>query len=515
MTDVEYEASLYRKLDELKKQKSDYNENAPFVVAFCGVFSSGKSSIINYLLDLKDFSLPVGVNPVTKLVTRISYGPQRKFYYYKNGGKYALTEDRFRKIVLGQEKIKIPNNELCIELPAKILKYNVVFLDTPGFEDEMGGELEAMSRKAVLDADFVIFCMCALQLGKMFEKEFIAELEESIGRYTLVITRMDSIYTKEGERRIREQATYLTSKYQKPKDLYPTGENAFFTIAYGQYANLGGLDSFLGRLVTDYNLKKQIHRFVFKKKTLYLCEALNQELMAYGTPICNELMNISEKHEKIIKRLQIQATANTQKYNQDVAKVLDRCRTELYSKLNAVYNEAANLERQEKHVEFVEKITEKLRNVLYQIAGQIDQGLGIYEQSENITGDVFDYINNCLVIPAPIPHKEKVWGAVGRTVWTVLNVLAGDFTVDDGCITKFYGYADTAKEYIKSEVAPWFLARTEHHIKIFYEKKATKEIQNQTFISGEEEHIKDLQDKMDKILSALEELDNLRTSIDQ
>lgn len=514
MTDVEYEAELYQKVDELKKRKKDHNENAPFVVAFCGVFSSGKSSIINYLLDLKDFSLPVGVNPVTKLVTRISYGPQRKFYYFKDGGKYALSENKFCKIVLGQEKIKIPSNEICIELPAKILKNNVVFLDTPGFEDEMGGELEAMSRKAVLDADFVVFCMCALQLGKMFEKEFIAELEESIGRYALVITRMDSIYTKENERRIREQATYLTSKYPKPNDLYPTGENTFFTIAYGPYATLGGLDSFLGRLVTDFNLKKQIHRLVFKKKMLYLCDVLHQELMTYGEPICNELKNISEKHERIIKRLQIQATANTQKYHQDAARVLDRCRTELYSKLNAVYNEAANLERQEKHIEFVEKITEKLRNVLYQVAGQIDQGLGIYEQSENISGDVFDYIKYYLEIPSPVPHKEKVWGAVGRTVWTLFNIIGGDFTIDDGCETKYYGYADAAKEYIQSNVAPWFLERVEHHISVFYDQKAKKEASEQTFTSGEEEHISQLQDKMDEILLALETLDNLRNSIE-
>ena len=514
MTDVEYEAELYQKVDELKKRKKDHNENAPFVVAFCGVFSSGKSSIINYLLDLKDFSLPVGVNPVTKLVTRISYGPQRKFYYFKDGGKYALSENKFCKIVLGQEKIKIPSNEICIELPAKILKNNVVFLDTPGFEDEMGGELEAMSRKAVLDADFVVFCMCALQLGKMFEKEFIAELEESIGRYALVITRMDSIYTKENERRIREQATYLTSKYPKPNDLYPTGENTFFTIAYGPYATLGGLDSFLGRLVTDFNLKKQIHRLVFKKKMLYLCDVLHQELMTYGEPICNELKNISEKHERIIKRLQIQATANTQKYHQDAARVLDRCRTELYSKLNAVYNEAANLERQEKHIEFVEKITEKLRNVLYQVAGQIDQGLGIYEQSENISGDVFDYIKYYLEIPSPVPHKEKVWGAVGRTVSTLFNIIGGDFTIDDGCETKYYGYADAAKEYIQSNVAPWFLERVEHHISVFYDQKAKKEASEQTFTSGEEEHISQLQDKMDEILLALETLDNLRNSIE-
>jgi len=513
MIDAEYEDSLYQKVDELIKRKKDYNEKMPFVVAFCGVFSSGKSSIINYLLDLKDFSLPVGVNPVTKLVTRISYGPQRKFYYYKNGGKYSLSEDKFRKIVLGQEKIKIPSNEICIELPAKILKYNVEFLDTPGFEDEMGGELEAMSRKAVLNADFVVFCMCALQLGKMFEKDFIAELEESIGRYALVLTRMDSVYTKEDESRIMEQAAYLTSKYPNPKDLYPTGKNTFFTIAYGPYANLGGLDSFLGRLVTDFNLKKQIRRVVFKKKMVYLCDALHQELKAYEEQIRNELQNISEKHEKIIKRLQIQATANTQKYNQDAAKVLARCRTELYSKLNAVYNEAANLERQEKHIEFVEKITEKLRNVLYQVAGQIDQGLGIYEQSENITRDVMDYIKYHLEIPAPVPHKEKVWGPVGRTVWTLFNIIGGDFTIDDGCETKYYGYADAAKEYIQSNVAPWFLDRVEYHISVFYDQKAKKEASEQTFTSGEEEHISQLQEKMEAILLTLEALENLRNSI--
>ena len=47
----------------------------PFRVVFCGVFSSGKTSLINSLL-ASSFHLPEGVNPVTKMVTRI---PRKEF----------------------------------------------------------------------------------------------------------------------------------------------------------------------------------------------------------------------------------------------------------------------------------------------------------------------------------------------------------------------------------------------------------------------------------------------------
>ena len=48
-------------------------QERPVQIAFLGQFKSGKSSLINSLL--KEAVLPVGVVPVTAIITRVRYGP--------------------------------------------------------------------------------------------------------------------------------------------------------------------------------------------------------------------------------------------------------------------------------------------------------------------------------------------------------------------------------------------------------------------------------------------------------
>ena len=67
-----------KKLSQIKID--DEQRKTDFTISFCGVFSSGKSSILNNLLDCADFKLPVGVFPITKVITRIRYGKTLKFY---------------------------------------------------------------------------------------------------------------------------------------------------------------------------------------------------------------------------------------------------------------------------------------------------------------------------------------------------------------------------------------------------------------------------------------------------
>ena len=140
-----------------KRINEHVQDNAPFRVAFCGVFSAGKSTLINALLN-SDYKLPTGITPITKMVTRIRYGDELSCFYYDQGEQVVLD----RKSTLGiiEGKVVPPKGcqDVTILLPAEILKSNVEFLDTPGFNDEMGGELEAMTRRALTEADYVVLC---------------------------------------------------------------------------------------------------------------------------------------------------------------------------------------------------------------------------------------------------------------------------------------------------------------------------------------------------------------------
>ncbi len=122
---IEFRSALSIILDKL--------ESHSFQIAVFGRVSSGKSSLLNYILGAD--VLPVGVNPITAVATRIVYGaaPKVKISYVDR-----KTEEtgigRLREFVSEQHN---PGNakhvtRIVVELPANRLRDGVVFVDTPG-----------------------------------------------------------------------------------------------------------------------------------------------------------------------------------------------------------------------------------------------------------------------------------------------------------------------------------------------------------------------------------------------
>jgi GTP-binding protein EngB required for normal cell division len=111
----------------------DRMENKFYEIGVFGRVSSGKSSLLNYLLEA-DY-LPVGVTPVTAVPTRISYGP-----FPQVGIEFG---DNPPEIVSFSELWKYateqgnPNNarhvtKIDLKLPTSRLEEGISFVDTPG-----------------------------------------------------------------------------------------------------------------------------------------------------------------------------------------------------------------------------------------------------------------------------------------------------------------------------------------------------------------------------------------------
>ncbi len=257
---------LLNEVDEALKQRiavvqarisEHIDENAPFRVAFCGVFSAGKSSLINALLQC-EYKLPTGINPITKIVTRIKYGCELSCSYFYNGSRETLDRDQSIKIIKGEEKLPKECSEVTLELPAEILKGNIELLDTPGFDDEMGGELEYMSRRAITNADMVILCCNALQLGKIIERELITELESAAGNFCMVVTRMDCLNTEEERAEIRKKALWLMQGRGNLAMLPGATGRCFPVVCTGAYAAFNGFDNYLGNILEDMGMRTSI-----------------------------------------------------------------------------------------------------------------------------------------------------------------------------------------------------------------------------------------------------------------
>ena len=122
---VEFRPGLVTILDRMESQA--------FEIAVFGRVSSGKSSLLNHIVE-QDV-LPVGVNPITAVPTRLTYGPEpRATAAFADRKPEQITLDHLAEFVTEQHN---PGNRehvtrILVELPAARLREGVVYVDTPG-----------------------------------------------------------------------------------------------------------------------------------------------------------------------------------------------------------------------------------------------------------------------------------------------------------------------------------------------------------------------------------------------
>jgi GTP-binding protein EngB required for normal cell division len=108
-------------------------EDKTYEVAVFGRVSSGKSSFLNALLGTA--LLPVGVNPITAVPTRIRYGKEvAAFLRYGSGEMKAVPLEEFRATISESGN---PGNQRTVtrallEVPSDRLSEGIVLVDTPG-----------------------------------------------------------------------------------------------------------------------------------------------------------------------------------------------------------------------------------------------------------------------------------------------------------------------------------------------------------------------------------------------
>jgi GTP-binding protein EngB required for normal cell division len=122
---VEFRPTLAIILDRL--------EDNSFQIALFGRVSSGKSSLLNRVLEAD--VLPVGVNPITAVPTRLVHGETAGLLVsYIDKKSERLTIDRLPEFV--SEEFNAGNAkrvlQIVVELPSARLRDGVVFVDTPG-----------------------------------------------------------------------------------------------------------------------------------------------------------------------------------------------------------------------------------------------------------------------------------------------------------------------------------------------------------------------------------------------
>lgn len=122
-------------------------EDNSFELALFGRVSSGKSSLLNALLGTN--VLPVGVNPITAVPTKLRFGPTLKAAVtYGDGRGEAVSIDKLSRLITEQDN---PGNlknivRAIVEVPSPRLKQGVLLVDTPGLGSlAKGGSAETLA----------------------------------------------------------------------------------------------------------------------------------------------------------------------------------------------------------------------------------------------------------------------------------------------------------------------------------------------------------------------------------
>lgn len=108
-------------------------ESPHFEIALFGRVNSGKSSLLNAILQAE--VLPVGVNPITSVPTRVVYGPNgRLTVWYADRKPDRLPVERLADFVTEERN---PANSkhvarIVVELNSPRLREGIAFVDTPG-----------------------------------------------------------------------------------------------------------------------------------------------------------------------------------------------------------------------------------------------------------------------------------------------------------------------------------------------------------------------------------------------
>ncbi len=122
---VEFRPALGTIIDRLESEN--------FEIAVFGRVSSGKSSLLNHIVG-QDV-LPVGVNPITAVPTRLVYGAAvRATAWFADRKPEQFAIERLAEFVTEQHN---PANirhvtRIVVELPAARLREGIVYVDTPG-----------------------------------------------------------------------------------------------------------------------------------------------------------------------------------------------------------------------------------------------------------------------------------------------------------------------------------------------------------------------------------------------
>jgi GTPase Era involved in 16S rRNA processing/cell fate (sporulation/competence/biofilm development) regulator YlbF (YheA/YmcA/DUF963 family) len=182
------------------------------MVVICGEFNRGKSSLINAYLE--ENLCPVDMDVTTSIISTLSYRDTDRIRVYVDdpnqtrkpvGANKAGAEEETKVVEIEIRRDEIPdyvteqrnpNNRkkahlLAMELPNRLLREDVIFVDTPGMESALHGEHTGITYQFLPNANVILFVSHALEPLTSVELGFIKTVATQCPNLMFTVTKID------------------------------------------------------------------------------------------------------------------------------------------------------------------------------------------------------------------------------------------------------------------------------------------------------------------------------------
>jgi len=248
-------------------------------IAVLGRFKAGKSSFLNHLLGKA--LLPVGVIPVTTVVTEIQYGPEERAQVrFLDGRTESMELGRIGEFISESEN---PENQkqvaqVRVELPSMYRYRKIRFVDTPGLESVLEHNTDA----SLEWLPNVGLALVAVGVDPPLSRHDI-ELIRSLSRYTpnisLLLTKVDVLEPDEREQVQDFVQKQLARYWNRSVPVFP-------------YSTRAGFESLRSRL--DQDLLSHIQAEPAEQRNIILRHKLDSLLGE-----CASYLNLALKSAEI------------------------------------------------------------------------------------------------------------------------------------------------------------------------------------------------------------------------
>lgn len=355
-------------------------EKKEILISVFGQFKRGKSTLINSIL--REDILPVGIIPVTSVITKIFYGNKSAAVYLEDSEEPLKID--FQELPNYVNEQNNPENikkviSVEISTQAEFLKDGITLVDTPGVGSIHKNNTEA-ANLFINQSDAVIFLLSVDSPINEIERDFLIEVKNFNRKIYFAVNKIDLISNED----LNEFLKYIDSTL---KNIFSSeGEEVTNNIKIFPVSALNHDDSGLKKLISSImeDVSKEGERIISDSAEIKLAQIIDDSLHLLRakeklmlTPLENifksrkmlegEMLNLSKISSEADYMIDLGFDETIKKIEKHLSSRKDDLKENMSKKLESIYSSNQDMNPKELEEIFLKFIRTEAKNEIAEI----------------------------------------------------------------------------------------------------------------------------------------------------